>query len=64
MSLNQPPSADYKNFSDQVKELASSEYNFTYNEQVVTVSTFSVNCTNIYIALFLCLQANYFTAVN
>lgn len=35
VSLNQPPSADYKNFSDQVKELASSKYNFTYNEQVV-----------------------------
>ncbi|XP_017480297.1 PREDICTED: atrial natriuretic peptide receptor 2-like, partial [Rhagoletis zephyria] len=39
VSLNQPPSADYKNFSEKVKELAQSEYNFTYNEQVATETT-------------------------
>ncbi|KAH9398614.1 hypothetical protein TYRP_018858 [Tyrophagus putrescentiae] len=41
VSLNQPPSADYKNFSEKVKELAQSEYNFTYNEQVANYFTAS-----------------------
>lgn len=35
VSLNQPPGEFYKNFSDEVKDLALSRYNFTYNEQVV-----------------------------
>lgn len=55
VSLNQPPSADYKNFSEKVKELAQSEYNFTYNEQVVcTLIVSASDCAKDMPCLFAC----------
>ncbi|GFY76109.1 atrial natriuretic peptide receptor 1 [Trichonephila inaurata madagascariensis] len=41
LSLNQPYSEEYKIFSEKVKELAASNYNFTYTEDVVNYFTAS-----------------------
>ncbi|GFQ91697.1 atrial natriuretic peptide receptor 2 [Trichonephila clavata] len=41
LSLNQPYSEEYKIFSERVKELAASNYNFTYTEDVVNYFTAS-----------------------
>ncbi len=36
VSLNQPLGDFYKNFSDEVKQRASTDYNYTYNEERVS----------------------------
>ncbi|GIY93524.1 guanylate cyclase [Caerostris extrusa] len=41
LSLNQPYSEEYKIFSDRVKELAATNYNFSYTEDVVNYFTAS-----------------------
>jgi hypothetical protein len=36
VSLNQPLGDFYKNFSDDVKQRALRDYNYTYNEEMVS----------------------------